>query len=63
MQCGVDQVLVEQLDAPTPRPPAKLMLDIQLLGLDMSNGTLLVYDGKVATMYQVRQCAHAAAGA
>ncbi|KAF5834048.1 WD40-repeat-containing domain protein [Dunaliella salina] len=53
IQSGVDQVLVEQLDAANARPPAKLTLGLQLQGLDMSDRSLLVYGDKKACVYEV----------
>lgn len=44
---------VEQLDAPSAMPPARLQLDMQVLGLDFSQGTLLVYDGQGAVLHSV----------
>ena len=52
-QSGVDQLIVEALDGPE-RPPAKLRTNLQMMGLDMSKGTLLVYDGSRADLYRVR---------
>jgi len=55
-QSGVDQVIVEQMEATSPVPPAKLTLDMQILGLDTSKGLLLAYDGKQASVYEVKHC-------
>ena len=49
----MDQLIVEALDGPE-RPPAKLRTSLQMMGLDMSKGTLLVYDGSRADLYRVR---------
>lgn len=46
LQTAVDKVSLEQLDTEAPRPPRSLRLqEMQLLGLDISRGLLLVYDG------------------
>ena len=53
IQSGVDQLMVELMDG-LGRPPAKLRAKVQMLGLDISKGTLLVYDGTRADLYKVR---------
>ena len=52
IQSGVDQLMVEVMDG-QERPPAKLRTNLQMMGLDMSKGTLLVYDGSRADLYKV----------
>ena len=52
IQSGVDQLMVELMDG-LGRPPAKLRAKVQMLGLDISKGTLLVYDGTRADLYKV----------
>jgi hypothetical protein len=44
------------MEATSPVPPAKLTLDMQILGLDTSKGLLLAYDGKQASVYEVKHC-------
>ena len=52
IQSGVDQLMVEVMDG-QGRPPAKLRANLQMMGLDISKGTLLVYDGSRADLYKV----------
>jgi hypothetical protein len=35
---GVDQGIVEQMEATSPMPPAKLTLDMQIVGSDIGSG-------------------------
>lgn len=44
--------MVEVLDG-QEKPPAKLKANLQMMGLDISKGTLLVYDGSRADLYKV----------
>ena len=61
MQSGVDQLIVEALDG-QDRPPAKLKANLQMMGLDISKGTLLVFDGSRADLYRVREAVKTALG-
>ncbi|KAG2490014.1 hypothetical protein HYH03_011479 [Edaphochlamys debaryana] len=56
MQVGVDRVVLENLEVEPQRPPGRLQLqDMQLLGLDLSKGLLLVWDGERAEVYKVTE--------
>lgn len=52
IQSGVDNLIVEMLDG-DDRPPFKLECEMQMLGLDISKGILLVWDGSRAQMFRV----------
>ncbi|PNW79678.1 hypothetical protein CHLRE_08g362650v5 [Chlamydomonas reinhardtii] len=56
MQVAVDRVVLENLEVEPQRPPGRLQLqDMQLLGLDLSKGLLLVWDGERAEVYKVTE--------
>ncbi|GLC64378.1 hypothetical protein PLESTF_000154800 [Pleodorina starrii] len=56
MQVAVDRVVLENMETEPPRPPGRLQLqDMQLLGLDLSKGLLLVWDGERAEVYKVTE--------
>lgn len=51
----MDRLVVEVLsgDEERERPPAVVNPGMQILGLDISKGMLLVYDGSRAALYKV----------
>lgn len=51
----MDRLVVEVLsgDEERERPPAVVNPGMQILGLDISKGMLLVYDGNRAALYKV----------
>jgi hypothetical protein len=51
-QSGVDQLIVEVPDG-EGKQPARLKAGMQMLGLDVSKGTILVYDGTKAVLHKV----------
>ncbi|GAX73042.1 hypothetical protein CEUSTIGMA_g494.t1 [Chlamydomonas eustigma] len=51
IQSGVDQLIVEVPDG-EDKQPARLKAGMQMLGLDMSRGTILVYDGTRAVVHK-----------
>ncbi|KAG1665494.1 hypothetical protein FOA52_009755 [Chlamydomonas sp. UWO 241] len=56
IQSGVDKLIVERVsegDKDQTKPPARLEAKMQMLGLDISKGQLLVYDGTRADLYKV----------
>eukprot|EP00798_Chlamydomonas_sp_ICE-L_P030874 gene30874-35918_t len=62
IQAGVDKLLIESMPQPpsapgepTPpiKPPSKLQTPIQILGLDFSKNTLMVYNGAECLLYKV----------
>ncbi|MEW5317550.1 MAG: hypothetical protein WDW38_008838 [Sanguina aurantia] len=53
IQAAVDQVMVESIDADPQRPPGKLQTEMQIMGLDVSKGVLLVWSGSRAETYKV----------
>jgi len=58
IQAGVDRVLVENLGeggVTGALPPGKLQLSMQVLGLDVSRGSLLVYDGTKCEVFRVTE--------
>ncbi|GIL44704.1 hypothetical protein Vafri_2223 [Volvox africanus] len=56
MQVAVDRVVLENMELEPQRPPGRLQLqDMQLLGLDLSKGLLLVWDGERAEVYKVTE--------
>lgn len=45
--------MVESVDADPQRPPGKLQTEMQIMGLDVSKGVLLVWSGSRAETYKV----------